>query len=142
MRRAGQAWALPVVLCMLVIACSPPGGFRLSHDYPAPPSLNQLRQPGACPGGEALAARSLVLPKYPFFARRQGRQGWVVAQLDVLPDGRTANVLVKQSAPPGVFDRSAIKAVRKWRFAPVGGKGLHACLVYIDYRLGHVRIGR
>ena len=142
MSRTGQALGLPVLLCLLASACAPPGGFRLSHDYPAPPSLNHLRQPGACPGGEALAARSLKLPRYPFLARRQGRQGWVVAKLDVLPDGRTANVSIRQSAPPGVFDRSALKAVRSWRFAPLGGSGLHDCLVFIDYRLGHVRIGR
>lgn len=134
--------ALGAGLCLLASACSPPGGFRLSHDYPAPPSINKLREPGACPGGEKLAARTLTLPKYPFFARRQGRQGWVVAQLDVLPDGQTANVIIRQSAPQGVFDRSAIKAVRTWRFAPVGGAGLRNCLVFIDYRLGHVRIGR
>ena len=127
---------------MVLAGCAGKNKFRLNHSYPAPPSIKHLTEPGACQGGEALAARKLTLPKYPFFARRSGRQGWVVARLDVLPDGRTANVAVKQSAPAGYFEHSAVNAVRKWRFAPVGKDGLHNCLVFIDYRLGQVRIGR
>jgi periplasmic protein TonB len=143
---AGRPWIILLVgllVGLLVLGgCASKTGFRLNHDYPAPPSIKRLTEPGACRGGEALAARSLVLPKYPMFARRQGRQGWVVAQLDVLPNGQTSNVAVKQSAPEGIFDRSAIKAVRQWQFAPVGSTGLSNCLVFIDYRLGQVRIGR
>ncbi len=134
---------LLLFIALIVLAnCAPKGGFRLHHDYPSPPSIKRLTEPGACQGGDTLAALSLPLPKYPIFARRQGRQGWVVAKLDVLPNGQTDHVSVKQSAPEGVFDRSTVKAVRKWQFQPVRDAGLKNCLVFIDYRLGKVRIGR
>jgi len=138
----GRSWVVLLIGLLVLTGCAPKYGFRLNHDYPAPPSIKRLTEPGACRGGEALAARSLPLPKYPRFAKRQGRQGWVVMQLDVLPDGQTNHVVVKQSAPEGIFDRSSIKAVRQWLFTPVGGTGLSNCLVFIDYRLGQVRIGR
>jgi len=139
---AGRSWAVLLVGLLVLGGCASKAGFRLNHDYPAPPSIKRLTEPGACQGGEALAARSLTLPKYPMFAKRQGRQGWVVTQLDVLPNGQTNNVAVKQSAPEGIFDHAAIKAVRQWQFAPVGGSGLSNCLVFINFRLGQVRIGR
>jgi periplasmic protein TonB len=137
-----QKLVLSGVVLSLLGGCAANKSFRLNHDYPAPPSIKRLTEAGACQGGDKLAARELILPKYPTFARRQGRQGWVVAKLDVLPDGRTSAVSVKTSAPEGVFDRSALKAIRQWRFVPVGENGLHNCLVFIDYRLGQVRIGR
>lgn len=137
--RAGSLLMLSAVL--LVHACAQKA-FRLNHGYPAPPSVKRLTEPGACQGGGALAGVFLPLPEYPRGARRNGRQGWVVVALDVLPGGETANVHVRQDAPEGVFGDSAIKGVRTWRFQAVGGAGLKDCLVFIDYRLGQVRIGR
>ncbi len=139
---AGRSWGILLAGLLVLGGCASNKPFRLNHDYPAPPSIKRLTEAGACQGGEALAARSLPLPKYPLFAKRQGRQGWVVIKLDVLPNGQTSNVTVKKSAPEGIFDRSSIKAVRRWQFAPVGGSGLSNCLVFIDFRLGQVRIGR
>ncbi|PHS28156.1 MAG: hypothetical protein COA84_02610 [Robiginitomaculum sp.] len=138
-----QKWSALVLVALFVfVGCASKKPFRLSNAYPMPPSIKRLSEPGACQGGEALAARTLIVPKYPRFAKRQGRQGWVVAKLDVRPDGQTDAVSIKRSAPGGVFDGSAIKAIEKWQFAPVGGTGLKNCLVFIDYRLGQVRIGR
>lgn len=133
---------MPLIVGLILTGCATKNGFRLNHDYPAPPSIKRLTEPGACLGGEKLAAVDLSLPEYPLFAKRQGRQGWAVIRLDVLADGQTANVDIRQSAPGKIFDRVSKNAVRKWRFKPVGGKGLSHCLVFIDYRLGQVRIGQ
>ncbi len=138
----GRTASLIVMAAIMAIGGCAKKSFKLNHDYPAPPSVKRLTEPGACQGGGALAALDLPLPKYPGASRRAGRQGWVVVQLDVLPSGATHNVQVKQDAPEGMFDRSAIKGVQQWRFQPVGGEGLHNCLVFISYRLGQVRIGR
>ena len=57
-------------------------------------------------------------PIYPQAARRNRVQGYVVVSYSVLPSGAVANVRVISSNPPGVFNSSALKAVRRWRYVP------------------------
>jgi len=130
-----------VITAFAMTACSPSQPARLNHDYPAPPSIKRLTEAGSCQGGEALAAKSLPLPKFPRRAKWQKRQGWVVVSLDVALDGTTKNIFARSSAPRDIFEKSAIKAVRTWQFQPPGDAALNGCLVFISYRLGAVRIG-
>ncbi len=129
-------------IAILLAGCGGGHSFKVNHDYPLPPAIKRLTAPGACTGGGGLAAVSLPVPHYPASARRKGRQGWVVVSLDVTAQGTVNNVAVRQSAPGKIFDRSALRAVRQWVFRAPGGDGLHDCLVFIDYRLGAVRIGQ
>jgi len=39
-------------------------------------------------------------------------------------EGKTQNVRVVSSEPPGVFDRAATSAVRRWRFEPATVDGV------------------
>lgn len=57
-------------------------------------------------------------PTYPAVARRRNYQGTTL--LDVLVDsqGRAAQVRVNQSSGFAILDRSAVTAVRQWRFEP------------------------
>ena len=57
-------------------------------------------------------------PTYPRNALRMGREGYVLIEFDVDTDGSVLDPYVVESAPTGVFERSAIKAVRKWLFSP------------------------
>lgn len=132
---------LPLI-CFGLFACSAAEPNRLNHDYPAPPSIKRLTEPGACPGGAALAAKYLPLPKFPRWAKRQQRQGWVVVSLDVRPNGTTNNVIIKRSAPRNIFDKTTIRAVQTWQFEPPKTGALSKCLVFISFRLGTVRIGQ
>jgi TonB family protein len=59
-----------------------------------------------------------VDPEYPAEARKLGLSGWVDLALTAQPDGSVADVAVVRASPPGVFDKSAIAAVRRWRYAP------------------------
>ncbi|MBL4617475.1 MAG: energy transducer TonB [Robiginitomaculum sp.] len=133
---------ITLVIALGIASCTSSEPMKLNHDYPAPPSIKRLTEAGACPGGEALSAVSLPLPKFPWRAKRQSRQGWVVVSLDVNTDGTTSNVFIRKSVPRSVFDRTSIKAVENWRFAPPGAKPLSNCLVFISYRLGKVTIGQ
>jgi TonB family protein len=45
-------------------------------------------------------------------------QGYVVVRIDITRAGRVSNVEVVESSPPGVFDASALTAVRKWLYEP------------------------
>ncbi|PHR62357.1 MAG: hypothetical protein COA47_04635 [Robiginitomaculum sp.] len=129
-------------LCLGLLACQTPAPAPLNHDYPAPPSVKRLTEAGACQGGSTLAALDLPVPAFPRRAKRQGRQGWVVVSLDVSSDGTTNNVFARRSAPPGIFDKTTVKAVGNWTFQPPQSGQLSGCLVFVSFRLGAVQIGK
>ena len=54
-------------------------------------------------------------PTYPGPAARQGLEGFVIVQFDVLPDGSVANVTVIESSS-SIFERSAIQAATRFRY--------------------------
>ena len=58
------------------------------------------------------------VPSYPRNALRMGREGYVLIEFDVDTDGSVLDPYVVESEPTGVFERSAIKADRKWLFSP------------------------
>lgn len=58
-------------------------------------------------------------PEYPLDAQREGLEGWVDVEFTVAPDGTTQDLVVRNSEPPGVFERAALESVERWRFEPV-----------------------
>ena len=86
--------------------------------HPAPP-------PAPAPRGFELhqvdsAPRLLhsVPPDYPFAARSRNIQGSVTVRFLVDESGRVDEPTVLKADPPGVFESSVLKAVRRWRFSP------------------------
>lgn len=75
----------------------------------------QLRLPKYVDG--SLVALIRVAPAYPISARRQGLEGHVLVQFDVLPDGHVAHVLVVESSDQR-FEKEAIKAALRFKFRP------------------------
>ena len=65
-------------------------------------------------------------PPYPSVARRRGVQGTVILRVEVLPDGMVGEIEVKRSSGFKVLDRSALKAVKGWRFIPAVRNGVYA----------------
>ena len=53
---------------------------------------------------------------YPRKALRKGQEGYVVIEFDIDTDGGVLDPYVIESEPAGVFERAAIKAVRKWLY--------------------------
>ena len=64
------------------------------------------------------AVVSSVQPDYPVRASRRRIEGKVELQFTVQPDGSVTDVTVVSSKPLGMFDREAIAAMERWRFAP------------------------
>ncbi len=64
-----------------------------------------------------------VKPMYPFRARRRNISGQVVIKFLVDDDGRVTRPSVVEADPKGVFEKSALQAVRQWRFSPGKYKG-------------------
>ena len=63
------------------------------------------------------------LPSFPRKALRLGKEGYVIVEFDVDTDGAVLDPYVVEAAPQGVFERSAIKAVRKWVYMPPSFNG-------------------
>ncbi|RMD89862.1 MAG: TonB family protein [Alphaproteobacteria bacterium] len=59
-----------------------------------------------------------IQPVYPRFAADGGREGYVIVSVTVTPDGRTADWQIIESKPEGTFERAALEAVKKFRYAP------------------------
>lgn len=76
--------------------------------------------PAATPSASVvLRALSTPPPKFPPEALRAGQSGEVQIEFIVGIDGSVTAARVVRSNPARVFDREAVKAVRRWRFQPV-----------------------
>jgi TonB family protein len=65
-----------------------------------------------------------VAPVYPREARRNGIEGWVDVEFTIASDGTTRDLVVRNSQPQDVFDKSALDSVSRWRFNPVVRDGV------------------
>ena len=59
-----------------------------------------------------------VEPQYPLRAEERGIEGWVELEFTISAQGTVKNAKVMRSKPKGVFDRSALRAVKKWKYNP------------------------
>ena len=57
-------------------------------------------------------------PLYPREARKKGFQGEVVLKVEVLANGLVGQVEVRKSSGHEILDRSALSAVKQWKFFP------------------------
>ena len=70
-------------------------------------------------------------PLYPREARRKGYQGEVVLKVEVLSNGQVGQVEVKKSSGHEILDRSALAAVKYWKFIPAR-KGENAIAFWVN----------
>jgi periplasmic protein TonB len=59
-----------------------------------------------------------IPPRYPRSASRRGIEGVVKVAFTITKEGRVANPRVLQANPVGVFDKAALRAIKKWKFNP------------------------
>lgn len=57
-------------------------------------------------------------PEYPRGAERRNLEGHVVVRYNVTPEGEVADIEVVEATPSGVFERSVLRALEGWRYAP------------------------
>ena len=77
---------------------------------------------------------SQATPLYPKIALEAEREGHVRLSITILEDGSVTDVEVVSAKPPGLFEQSAIDAVRRWRYKPSGAVRRHV-YIDIDYEL-------
>jgi protein TonB len=59
-----------------------------------------------------------VAPAYPRRAAQRGLEGYVVVEFTVTSLGTVTNPIVLEAEPPGVFDKAALDAVKKFKYKP------------------------
>jgi len=60
-----------------------------------------------------------VPPQYPRRASQRGIEGWVLLEFTVTETGAVLNPIVIDANPPGIFNRSAIRMINKWKYKPL-----------------------
>ena len=68
-------------------------------------------------------------PQYPRKARRFGWEGTVLLTVEVLPDGSSGEIEIKESSGHRDLDRAAVAAIRRWRFTPAQKEGISVAAV-------------
>jgi TonB family protein len=67
----------------------------------------------------ALKRTREVLGQYPREAQLRGIEGWVDIEFTIAADGTPQDLVVRGAEPADVFERSALDALRRWRFVPI-----------------------
>ena len=62
-------------------------------------------------------------PAYPMVARRNGLQGRVLLNVEVLADGICGQINIHKSSGYAMLDNAALQTVRTWRFMPARQAG-------------------
>ena len=57
-----------------------------------------------------------VPPQYPRRATQRGIEGWVLVEFTITPSGAVVNPVVVDAEPPGIFNRSALRTIVKWKY--------------------------
>lgn len=86
--------------------------------------------------------RESFRPEYPDHARRQNREGRVLLRVLVDDQGRSRQVEVHSSSGSDALDRSAVEAIKRWRFHPAhyGDQPVESWLrIPIEFRLTEVK---
>lgn len=61
---------------------------------------------------------SQVPPRYPDRALEMGREGEVEIEFTIATDGSVKDAVVVRAVPEGMFDQSALNAIKKWHYTP------------------------
>ncbi|GLS83878.1 energy transducer TonB [Paraferrimonas haliotis] len=80
-----------------------------------------------------------IEPRYPIKAARDGKEGWVQLSFTINEVGGVEDVEVIAAEPRRLFDREAVRALKKWKYKPkiVDGKAMRqeGMTVQLDFTL-------
>lgn len=103
-------WALSLVVsCYFLTSCRSSSLGKNLNKYQEYKKVQRANDEDAV----LLATRA---PQYPYQAAKNGIEGYVRFSFDILPDGTPFNIRIVESVPEKVFDKEALKAIKKWKF--------------------------
>jgi len=73
---------------------------------------------GAAPGDSDVIPMVRVNPQYPLAAAERGIEGWTIVRFSINAAGVVKNPEVIDAEPAGIFDRAALRAIRRWKYKP------------------------
>ena len=113
--------AKPLPRLPLANAAKPPSPNQLKMDLPDLKSSLKGRGPALGGGMHGGGGEPLlrINPQYPVKAQMHGTEGVVVLQFSITPAGTVTDIKVLSANPPGIFERAAIRALRKWKYRPL-----------------------
>lgn len=76
-------------------------------------------------------------PPYPLTARVRGYEGVVLVSAEILTAGRVGNLRIKSSSGYDVLDKSALDAVKTWKFDPAKRMG-RPVIAWVDIPVRYV----
>ena len=84
-----------------------------------------------------------VTPQYPTRAASRGIQGWCQVSFTVDGDGNVVEdtIVVVDAEPPGIFDRSSIRAAARFKFQPRVQDGVGVPVPNVQYVFRYVLEG-
>lgn len=92
------------------------------------PGIESMQLPiqGAVSTGAMAMPLYRVEPRYPRKALRLNKQGYVLLSFDINESGRVVNIQVIDAKPRKLFEREALRALKKWKYKPmlVDGKAV------------------
>jgi protein TonB len=95
---------------------------------------------GAGPANAEATPILRVPPIYPSRAAQRGIEGWVFVEFTITPTGAVANPVVVESHPSSIFNRAALRSIKKWKYRPkiVDGTAVerHGIRTKIEFGLG------
>lgn len=131
---ANAATRAPVLPTRAVIAAPAPASPIATAASPEPPPAAAIESPdrssrvaaavAALPALTAPQPISKVAPDYPPQARSRKLEGFVELEFRVTANGSTEDIRVVRSEPEGLFDRSAVRALMRWKFKPAERNGV------------------
>ena len=100
-----------------------PGGVavKLSADAPAPSQKLSLAggpHLGGAPSDSGTIPLVRINPIYPRSAAERRIEGWVMIEFTISKTGTVKNARVVDAKPANIFNRSALAAIRKWKYKP------------------------
>tara|TARA_Y100000768_G_scaffold39752_1_gene26100 strand:- start:3752 stop:4183 length:432 start_codon:yes stop_codon:yes gene_type:complete len=104
-----------LIILLLTLSNNAFAQFSAPSETPEPPK--QKPELGYVGESEEQVMLKRLFSEPPYFPRkalRLGYEGYVLIEFDVDTDGAVLDPYVVESNPAGIFERSAIKAVRKW----------------------------
>ncbi len=85
--------------------------------YDLNPDLGGLNL-GTAPSDSDTIPLVRVPPQYPVRAAERGIEGYVVMRFTISAAGTVKDPVVVDSEPARIFDRAAIRAIKKWKYKP------------------------